>query len=476
MEFIVYDLILLVLFFSGISFFLYKNKKNLKKEGMLILYKAGWGIKLMEKIGAKCPKLMKSLSYFVIALGYLLMGTVIYLFGKIVWIYASRADIVRAVKVPPIMPLIPYMPQMFKITWLPDFYFTYWIVILAVIAISHEFAHGVFAIYHKVKVKTTGFGFFPHFLPIFLAAFVELDEVRMSRQTKFKQMSVLAAGVFANVLTALITLALMWGLFTLAFSPSGVIFDGYATTAINFSNENLTDINGFELDSDADVTLIFDSIESNAIVNLSTTGGKYFATHEMLNSVQEINGDLFILTYYDAPAIRANLTGAIVSINDNNIKSLEDLNLELRGHSPNETILIKTTTGEYNITLESAPNNESRAWLGIGFRDKTPSGLIGALTQKLTSYKNDNVYYTSNWGNLSEFLYNLLWWTMLISISVALVNMLPVGIFDGGRFFYLTVAGITGSEKIAKKTFAITTWLFFVVIAALMAFWAISFF
>ena len=128
MSFIVYDLILLGIFVSLTSIFLYKNKKNLQREGLLILYRTNWGIKLIEKVGKENPKTMKFLSYVVIMMGYLLMGFGIYFVGKIVWMYITRMDIVSAVKVPPIMPLIPYLPQMFELNWLPDFYFIYWII------------------------------------------------------------------------------------------------------------------------------------------------------------------------------------------------------------------------------------------------------------------------------------------------------------------------------------------------------------
>ncbi|MBA7656761.1 hypothetical protein ES703_64688 [subsurface metagenome] len=39
MNFIVYDIIFLILFAISVSIFLYTRKKNLKKEGLLFLYK-----------------------------------------------------------------------------------------------------------------------------------------------------------------------------------------------------------------------------------------------------------------------------------------------------------------------------------------------------------------------------------------------------------------------------------------------------
>ncbi len=63
-----------------------------------------------------------------------------------------------------------------------------------------------------------------------------------------------------------------------------------------------------------------------------------------------------------------------------------------------------------------------------------------------------------------------------MSLSVALINMLPVGIFDGGRFFYLTILALTKSEKIAKRSFVFLTQFFIFLLLLLLIFWGISFF
>jgi membrane-associated protease RseP (regulator of RpoE activity) len=59
---------------------------------------------------------------------------------------------------------------------------------------------------------------------------------------------------------------------------------------------------------------------------------------------------------------------------------------------------------------------------------------------------------------------------------VALVNMLPVGLFDGGKFFYLTIFGLTKSEKIAKRAFKISTKVFLLILVLLVVFWGIGMF
>ena len=185
MSFIIYDVVLLVIFVAFTSFFLYKNRQNLKREGLLYLYKAQWGVKLIDRVGKKYKKTLRVLSYISISIGYLLMAGMIYLFARIVYLYVAYPSVVRAIKVPPITPLIPYLPQAFNLDFLPPFYFIYWVLILAVIAIPHEFAHGIFMRRYNIKIKSTGFGFFPYFLPIFLAAFVEQDEKSMKKVQMF---------------------------------------------------------------------------------------------------------------------------------------------------------------------------------------------------------------------------------------------------------------------------------------------------
>src|SRR3989304_10317668 len=208
MAFVIYDIILLVLFIVFISLFLYLKRNNLKREGLLFLYRTSWGIKLINRIGKKYQKTLKVLGYFSIILGYLLMAGMLYLFGKMVWLYAFT-DIATIINVPPIAPLVPYIDKIVDIG-LPPFYFTYWIIIIAIIAITHEFSHGIFAIYNRVKIKPTGFGFFPFFLPIFPLAFVELDEKKMAKKSKLSQLAILSGGTFANILTAVFFFAVMW--------------------------------------------------------------------------------------------------------------------------------------------------------------------------------------------------------------------------------------------------------------------------
>jgi membrane-associated protease RseP (regulator of RpoE activity) len=476
MNFTTYDIILLAVFVIFVSIFLYIHKRNLKREGLLFLYKTNFGIRIVNKIGNKYKKTFNVLGWISIVLGFLLMAVMLYLFGKMVWLYVFNAPLIKLIKIPPITPLLPYLPQIFNLNFLPPFYFIYWIVIIAIVAITHEFSHGIFAVNKKVKIKSTGFGFFPFFLPVFLAAFVELDEKRMAKKKISSQMAVLSSGTFANFLVAAFFFGILVLFFSLGFTPSGVVFDTYTYSAINTSMVNSVNnisVHNITFQQISDLVnnsgKYFNEIEANHT--------KYLATESFLSQQKGANG--YILLYDNAPAIKANLSSTILKIDGVDITSKKDLARELLKHSPGEQIVVTALSDDankdYKITLGKNPLEESLPYLGIGFIDRQSSGIFGNVMKVFSSFRDTSIYYKSNFG-AAEFIYDLLWWLVLICFSVALVNMLPVGIFDGGRFFFLAMLAITKSEKLAKKIFVVVTYLFLLLLAVIMAFWAISVF
>lgn len=474
MNFIFYDLIFLALFVIFFSYFLHSGKKNLKREGALILYRTAWGMKLIDYIGKKFTKTLSVLSYISIAIGYILMVSVLWMIWIILKIYLFQPDLVRAIKVPPILPLFPYVDKIVPNLGLPSFYFTYFIVIIAIVAITHEFAHGIFMRRYNIKIKSTGFAFFPWFLPIFPAAFVEQDEKSMNKSKKFEQLAVLSAGTFANVLTAILFFIVIFVFFTFSFTPSGVIFDSYPYSVIGISGVSM--INGVALENPT-YEKILELSEESGFNKIKVNEQNYIITKDALEKQKEANGNLVM--YYDAPAIKEDLENVILKINGEETKSIEDLQKELAKHSPGEKITLTALNEDEesydrDIILGENPEDKSLPWLGVGFSTQGNSGGLRKIYSTL-AFKDPNIYYESEFGDLGLFIYNLLWWLVLISISVALVNMLPVGIFDGGRFFYLTVLAIFKSEKKAKKLFALSTWFFLFLLFLIMFLWAIRF-
>lgn len=474
MNFVAIDISLLVMFVIFTSFFLYKKRKNLKREGLLFLYRTTWGMKLIDRIGKKYQKALSFLSYLSIGIGYILMGAMLYLFGKIIYIYVAYPSIVRSIKIPPITPLVPYLPQAFKLDFLPPFYFTYWIVILAIIAITHEFMHGIFMRRYDIKIKSTGFGFFPFFLPIFLAAFVEQDEKSMDRASPFKQMAVLAGGTFANMLTAILFFGILVLFFTLSFAPAGAEFNTYSYSAVGLSS--IISMNNISLNNPTYEQLLNMS-NSNMLDEIKTNNKTYLIGKEGLEEQKEATNYLFL--YEDSPAIRAGINGTIVKLNEEEITDWDSFGEVISKYSPGDNVTITTKKEDmiydYEITLGKNPDDAEKPWVGVGYAEQKRRGVLGNIIEWLSSFKKSYINYEPKF-EAGMFIYNLLWWLVLISISVALMNMLPMGIFDGGKFFYLTIFSLTKSKKKAELWFKISTNFLLFLFVLLMVFWGASFF
>jgi len=471
-----YDITFLVLFSLGVAYFLWKRKKNLKREGLMYLYRTQVGIRFINYVGGKYKKTLRVLSYAAVFCGYCLMVSMVYFLFYIIKIYFFSPEIVRLIKIPPLMPLIPYLPSLFKIDFLPPFYFTYWIIAIAVIALFHEFAHGIFAKRYGIKIKTTGFGF----LGPFLAAFVEPDEKQMQKKSKFQQITVLSAGTFTNLILAFLFFLLLSGFFVLTYSPAGAMFNTYVTGAVGINTISM--IGGMAVDNPTNQGII-DLINKNNITNdlvLGSNGNSlnftkitandetYFITVDILK--EQLEEDVTkVFLYQDFPAINSGLRGVIIEIDGKEVKTHEDLSLLLENYSPGEEINIKTKADEeildYTFNLGENPSTIGKPMIGIGYATSQRGGLVGRVADFFNFFKKPATYYEPMFNTeLIIFIYNLIWW-------LALINMWPVAIFDGGRMFMLTIWAITGSEKFAKVAFKIMTYLILGALLALMFGW-----
>ncbi|MEK6825014.1 MAG: site-2 protease family protein, partial [Nanoarchaeota archaeon] len=355
MSFIAYDLIFLLVFTLATIFFLYRRRSNLKRQGLLYLYHTRFGIKVIERISKQYAWILRPLQYVIITSGYLLMVVMVWMAVKLTYIYTKSPLFVQAVKIPPIIPLVPYLPELFKVDYLPPLYFTYWIVVIAIIAISHEFAHGIFARLNNIRVKSTGFGF----LGPFLAAFVEPDEKQMSKASKFAQLSILGAGTFANVIMTLLFGLILAVFFMNSFTPAGVQFNSYTTTPLVVSS--ILTIAGMTPEA-----FLANTAVNNSLHEIIASNGIYLVPGSGLKSALEKEA-LQIIVYEDAPAVRAGLRGPIISVDSQPTHSITELSAAIKTHQPGDTVIL--VIGEekikeiINITLAE---RDGKAYLGIG--------------------------------------------------------------------------------------------------------------
>ena len=207
-------------YFAIIIFLLFKRKEITTQARILILYRMKVGLNWMDKYSAKYRELiiLKNL-YDLLITPAAVSGVSLVLPGLNV-------------------PGVGILP------------FWYWLIALFVIAIVHEFSHGIVARAHQIPVKSTGLVF----LGPIIGAFVEPDEKKMAKESDVAQYSVLAAGPFSNIILALIALMLLNFAFVplqdLMTNPTGFTFDAHINESYPFSKAGIipgtliTGING----------------------------------------------------------------------------------------------------------------------------------------------------------------------------------------------------------------------------------------
>ncbi|MEK6914176.1 MAG: site-2 protease family protein [Nanoarchaeota archaeon] len=486
----IYDISFLIIFSLFVIWFLYKRRSNLKREGIMYLYRTKVGIKFIDYIGAKYKKFLSVYAFIGVIVGYFLMFSMVWFLYKLLSIYLFNPDIVRAIKIPPLMPLIPYLPEAFNISFLPPFYFTYWIISIAVIALFHEFAHGIIARRYNIKILTTGFGF----LGPFLAAFVEPDEKDMENKSKYHQLAVLSAGVFTNLLLSILFFLLLSIFFLAAYAPAGAVFNSYTPGIVKISDISM--IGGKDI-SDNSVNSILNVIESNGLrdelilgsednqiklTEIKAGNKKYYITLDnFITQLKNKNNEGNVILFEDLPALKAGLRGAIIKINSYEIREGVDLSLTLKNFKVGDNVKIITRDQEeilnYNINLAADSKNPERAVIGIALIDRDNGRVFGKVTEFFNFFKKTDTDYQPKYNpDLILFIYNLIWWLALINLSVALMNMWPVAIFDGGRFFMITIWGLTGNKKFAENVFRFVTYLILGSLALLMIGWFLAVF
>ena len=188
-----------MLFILFLIVFLFVKRKKLEVQGKfpffyILMYKMKFGISLMKTISTKFPKLTLSFSYLSFFIGTIgVFLTLIFIIWQIFFIYNSNIEVGGAF-------VLPVKTDSGLSGNVPIFYvpFFEWIVALLILAIIHEFAHGVVSKLFKVKIKSSGFAFLGILLPILPAAFVEPDEKNIKKSTFFQKISIYGAGSTSN--------------------------------------------------------------------------------------------------------------------------------------------------------------------------------------------------------------------------------------------------------------------------------------
>ena len=214
-----------ILFYIGVTLFVFLNRKRFEIHGKIVaLYRTQWGVRLMERVAARYPEAVKLLGYIGAGVGFVAMAVIVFFLLQGLYNLFFVEDALPVVS--PVLPGIP-VPGGIHIPLVQG------VLSIFIVAVIHEFAHGVVASAHKVKVKNAG----PAIFGPFFAAFVEPDEKQLKKKSDIVQYSMFAAGSFSNILLALVVFALLFfavaPLMTSLYPAQGVVFDEVEAPAVD---------------------------------------------------------------------------------------------------------------------------------------------------------------------------------------------------------------------------------------------------
>ena len=287
-----------IVFLVVLSLFVYAKRKNLHTQGLFPLiyfsmYRTQIGLKFMDRFAGKFNKTLKFLGYAGILAGFL---------GMVLLSFSLLQNLYSLIATPEAQPGVGLVLP-FKVKGAFFVPFFYWIIAIFIIALVHEYAHGVIARVHKLKVKSSGFAFLGILIPVIPAAFVEPDEKALRKRPHKEQLSVFAAGPFSNIILAFIVLGLS------VFILSPVV-------------DNMMEYSGVKI-----------------------TG--------------------FIEGNYPAESSGISEGEVVKSINGEKIETLDDFSGILKEKKPGNAIRLETDKNTYSIKLEKNPEDESLAYLGV---------------------------------------------------------------------------------------------------------------
>lgn len=425
-----FQTIIAIVFLVALTIFVYLKRKNIDTKQIIpyllyfSMYKARWGLKLMDSAAKKFRKLVKYIGYLGILVGFLGMAAICFELVKSLIPLFTKPEVSTGVGL-----VLPIKAK--GIFFVPFFY---WIISIFVIAVVHEFSHGLVARAHSMKVKSSGFaflgggfrgtgliiiffsflskifsnnlpfsisGFFDYwsadfwlvigivlvlisyikfissiaYIPIIPAAFVEPDEKELKKRPFKEQLSVFAAGPLANIVTAFLALAILSfviaPIVSASFEPDGVKVSEFEKGNMTYPAENAGIIIG-EIIKQADATP----------------------------------------TPYR-----------------------ENLSEFLHSKKPGDMITLKTDKSSYEIKLAQNPKNQSSAYMGAYLEQsaKVKDGIKSSYGEFLP--------------NAVVWLAGLFLFLFILNLGIGMFNLVPIGPLDGGRMLQLPLQRYFGEEK-----------------------------
>jgi len=225
-----FDLAAFVIFILVIAFLVYRDRKKVKLQGIVLIRRTKKGRTFIDRIAKRNPEFWKSMSVIGIAVA---IPSLVFVS---VFLFTNSLNIIQGGEESGVKFLLPgpvsapiIAPGVFIVPW------WIWVIGVMSVMVPHEMSHGIVCRLEKIRIKAVGW-----LLLLFIpGAFVEPDEKQLKKAKRSTKLKVYSAGSFANILLAFSVLIIFSLLFGFLFQPAGLHFQ-----TIENSSANVTGLSG----------------------------------------------------------------------------------------------------------------------------------------------------------------------------------------------------------------------------------------
>jgi membrane-associated protease RseP (regulator of RpoE activity) len=404
----------IIMVYAGLVFLFHKKgvlkKYNISFYGPALMWRTQKGIQFLKN-RAKQIRLWRFYGNIGIIFCFVTMILMTLLMVMTAWLVFGFTPAQRetlpgpevALVIPGINPLLPLE------------YLGYVLLGLVVAIIVHEFAHGILALTHSIKVKSLGI----LYLIVPIGAFCEPDEEEVKKAKILPRMRIYAAGPTANFVVVLLTILLFSGIFMTSVQP---VSEG----AIVFTVDSDSPASSIGLQTGVIITSL-----NNSLIR---TGDDYFTAWNNTRANQSItityikNGksqttEVLLTDKYDEYAKREP-----IYVNNESYKG--------KGYLGVQSLLRDSVYQDY-LTILKNPFYEFPRGL-LTFYSLPLVGYFAGYNPIVSPFT-DTFMITGPLGVLPVSVFwmfiNALYWIFWLNLAVSLFNVLPMVPLDGGFLF-----------------------------------------
>ena len=249
-----------------IAFLILIDRKNIKREGLILIRRFNGFTKEIEKISKKYERFLNIFGNFCIVIAFILSILSLYFLINLIFVKTKE---------PAIQIVLPSLPGVCKNSIFLCVPPHYWIIIILIVAFSHEIMHAILSFSNKINVKSMGYAFFT----IIPAFFVEPDEKIFEKSKTISKLRVLSVGSIGNILISILIIFIFFFLFFI--TSKFFKFYGLEVEVIPNSSAYYANLSGIILKVDGkDATVknlreILMNKSENDSIEIETTEGVY---------------------------------------------------------------------------------------------------------------------------------------------------------------------------------------------------------